>query len=908
MAVDVEFSPANNQQAYPVRFAWGRKQDDKHWEPTETTWDQLPNELSRLKDTLATQGTLVGVARTRKSVSTCHVLAFVVENGLSFDVIVNRCRDLRNAALVYRLPDRGSTQTLIDEAAFWRFCRKNGFDAPSDDVVRKYLLDELGFLSDVAETAKHGRKELLPGGMIVIAEHAPIDRFVIIELLPEPFDFTDIKHGSQSDAISRWSTLKAAAAKQLGLYVDRATLDPAFCFPCPNGADVVRVCGLPVDTGALEIEPAAPSTSVHVSAEGFKTPGLKRFLAKCAADFEAADWMRDRDPDGLRHDHGDRLDFECPNEDGHSDPKPDDRAFMVINASDRDGGGFHMGCLHNGCQEASGKDRAWYLDMACQKYGVKDASELLDWCPNAGKSDTAGNASSTPDRKAHEGGEGWIKRMIVPPETLTVLEAMNEQHAFIVYGGRTRFLCDTQNPQEHELPYQFVDEQTFKNLYEDQPDVKLIKRKLRNGGDPNDPNAWEDEPVWKPRAWTWNNWPGRRKYTRIGFYPNQEPPSGAFNFWEGWRHTPKRGSWKWTLRHLYEVVCARDPDKFRYLIDHLSHLIQTTGRPSERSPVSLFVWGEHGSGKSIVFDHIAKLFGNHGITLSKSEELTGTFNKHLMTGCFAVCEEAVYGHDQKAAATLKDILTRRTMNIHPKNVDMFTAPNFLRFTFIGNHQDNIPMTEGERRYEVFHVSSHRIDDQVWFDRIIREMDTGGLEAMFYDLQTRSYDKNSVRRLMKRNTDRDIAKARALAPPIRFALEWIAHGAVMIPNNEVLPGSCSDPAHDKMGAKAPHRLSEISCGGGDGVLRLNRDGKSRVISADVAKAYKAWCGYRLDVYEQKKCQRADNRLIREIREGLPFIKKYRSNTERGIELPPLRECADGAALNPIHAAYLGELDD
>jgi hypothetical protein len=368
---------------------------------------------------------------------------------------------------------------------------------------------------------------------------------------------------------------------------------------------------------------------------------------------------------------------------------------------------------------------------------------------------------------------------------------------------------------------------------------------------------------------------------------------------------------------MYEVICCRDPHKFRYLIDYLSHVVQTTGYPEKRSPVSLFVWGEHGSGKSIVFDHIAKFFGNHGITLSRSEELTGTFNKHLMMGLYVVCEEAVYGKDKKDASTLKDLQTRRTMNVHPKNVDMFTAPNFLRFVFIGNTLDSIPMTVGERRYEVFHVSPHRINDDVWFDRIIEELnEEGGLEAMLYDLRRRKYDVRAVRCLMKENKDRDVSKAQKLDAPIRFALEWIAHGAVILPLNAPLleckeapkDATANDATAKDSAAKAaelPERLRRLR-GDRQGCLQLH-ERVNRASSIDVKSAYDQWCDVRLNQFERRDCQRAANQLTKEIRKGLPFIDKYRTDSERGLEFPPLRECLKAVRQMPIESAYLDGLD-
>ena len=311
-------------------------------------------------------------------------------------------------------------------------------------------------------------------------------------------------------------------------------------------------------------------------------------------------------------------------------------------------------------------------------------------------------------------------------------------------------------------------------------------------------------------------------------------------------------------------------------------------------------------------------FGNHGLTLSKPEELTGSFNKHLMLGLYVVCEEAVYGKDRQAAAVLKDILTRRTMNVHPKGVDMFTSPNYMRFVFIGNGPDQVPMTVGERRYEVFHVSGHRIDDDVWFSRIIRELnEEGGLEAMMYDLMNRKYDERRVRRLMKDNKDRDASKARTLEPPTRFALEWIAHGAVMLRNESPLAKVCKtspkdasapkDAAASDAAQKFAEFVSATAHKGGDGhnsegFLKLG-DKTNLATSTDVKNAYDEWCEIHLDQFARRTCQRATNQLAKEIREALPFIGSYRTNAERGLELPPWCECLEEARKLPIAWAYI-----
>lgn len=109
----------------------------------------------------------------------------------------------------------------------------------------------------------------------------------------------------------------------------------------------------------------------------YVTKNLKKFLAIGAATFDIGKWLDGVAPEDTRYTYEDGLDFKCPNEDGHSDPKPDDRAFRVWNG---DGDGFGAFCQHNGCRTESSDDRAWYLDKLCDAYGVADAASLLDWC------------------------------------------------------------------------------------------------------------------------------------------------------------------------------------------------------------------------------------------------------------------------------------------------------------------------------------------------------------------------------------------------------------------------------------------------------------------------------------------------------------------------------------------------
>lgn len=498
-----------------------------------------------------------------------------------------------------------------------------------------------------------------------------------------------------------------------------------------------------------------------------------------------------------------------------------------------------------------------------------------------------------------------IKDMRLPAETLAALQAMNERHAFIGYGGRTRFLDVLDNPGRYDLPYQFLDRQTFEGFYQSEPDVFLLKSKYDQT---RQCTVWV--PVSKPLTWAWQHWPQRPRYRRVGFYPSCAVPADAFNLWEGWRYAGRKGCWKRLLRHIYEVVCARDPAKFRWLIDWLSHTLQTTGDPSRRSPVSPVVWGPKGGGKSLPFDLVADCFGNHGMTVSHKEQLIGKFNRHLMMCLFVVAEEAVYAHDRQGEGPLKDLLTRKSLTVEPKGVDAFTAPNYCRFVFVSNESLAVPMTTDERRYQPFRISAHRVGDKTWFDAILAEMRGGGYEAMMHDLMHRTYDDGRIWFPLEDSADLDAMRAVVLEPPVRFALAWIAHGRVELtqPAQRALPDRCASAAPGQPARAAG--LGGYACdpaSSTNDVLELTED-TNFVASAEVKAAYDLWCRENLDTFELRKATRTTEALVRQIREALPFVGSHRTASARSLTLPPLTECRELMMKLPVLAYAYRQIDD
>src|SRR6516165_5797313 len=76
----------------------------------------------------------------------------------------------------------------------------------------------------------------------------------------------------------------------------------------------------------------------------------------------------------------------------------------------------------------------------------------------------------------------------------------------------------------------------------------------------------------------------------------------------------------------------------------------------------------------------------------------------------------------------------RTLPIERKGIDLIQVPNYLHVMMLAEPGWVIPAGKYERRYAALEVSSVRRGDKSYFRALHRQINEGGAEAMFYDLQ------------------------------------------------------------------------------------------------------------------------------------------------------------------------------
>lgn len=179
-------------------------------------------------------------------------------------------------------------------------------------------------------------------------------------------------------------------------------------------------------------------------------------------------------------------------------------------------------------------------------------------------------------------------------------------------------------------------------------------------------------------------------YTQFGFYPATDVlPTGVLNLWQGWTFAhhdlshirmekirDPESEVNEILAFVFTFLCGGEPDLFWGLIHWFAAIVQ---RPWEKTGRLLQITGPKGCGKSSFVSFIFKVLGPaHVVTLSRTRDITGSFNSALDGKLIVEMSEACTKFEPAAQQELKSLVTDAKMNINEKfkalstGVDSFT--------------------------------------------------------------------------------------------------------------------------------------------------------------------------------------------------------------------------------------------
>lgn len=319
----------------------------------------------------------------------------------------------------------------------------------------------------------------------------------------------------------------------------------------------------------------------------------------------------------------------------------------------------------------------------------------------------------------------WDPDTPTKPEWQTALNAhvdhFNETHASVVIGGKHRIMREVSGAATHDgrVTYEFYNRNDLSRVY-DNTQIKIGEKPVyKNIRD-----------IYANHLMAWAKNPNSRAYTGgVVFLPGRVPPPDYFNTWRGFSVNPKQNDALLTpiYNHVKDVVCGGNQKLYEYFICWIAYTIQNPDKPAG---AALVLRGEKGSGKGTIGHFLKVIWDNHGLHITSPKHLVGNFNAHLNDVCFLFADEAFFSGDHAAEGVLKGLITEPSLMIERKGIDAISQPNYLKIFMATNSDWAVPASKDERRFCVMDVSSAKIGDRDYFNKLWATCHSKEVQAAF----------------------------------------------------------------------------------------------------------------------------------------------------------------------------------
>jgi hypothetical protein len=232
-----------------------------------------------------------------------------------------------------------------------------------------------------------------------------------------------------------------------------------------------------------------------------------------------------------------------------------------------------------------------------------------------------------------------------------------------------------------------------------------------------------------PLANVWLGDKKRDRRSRVVFDPaGDDPDQRVVNLWTGFLKPNEPTDCKEYLALTREVIAGGSEEVFDYLISWMALRVQ---KPGMKMEVAIALQGGQGWGKSVWVELFGELFGPHFVAVSGAHGLASNFNKHLLQALLVFGDEMNAAGDKATVARLKTLVTQTHIQIEPKGVDSFTAPNRFAMVVSSNNAQVIDIDPDDRRWLALEVQPSWKGDLDRFAELVRHWGEGGGREAFY---------------------------------------------------------------------------------------------------------------------------------------------------------------------------------
>jgi len=217
----------------------------------------------------------------------------------------------------------------------------------------------------------------------------------------------------------------------------------------------------------------------------------------------------------------------------------------------------------------------------------------------------------------------------------------------------------------------------------------------------------------------------------VVFDPTEACGPHAVNLWTGWGVEPDRGDVEPFLE-LLEFLVDGDKAVMEYCLNWYALPLQ---KPGIKLKTALVFHGYEGSGKNLLHEVVASVYGKHGKVVGQ-RELESQWTD-WQSGCqFAIGDEVVSRAEMRHhKGVLKGLITSSHLNIATKFMNLRSERNCMNIVFHSNEVEPLKLDPTDRRYLV--VWTPKRGDQALYDRFVKWREEGGAAHLMHWLQHRN---------------------------------------------------------------------------------------------------------------------------------------------------------------------------
>lgn len=199
-------------------------------------------------------------------------------------------------------------------------------------------------------------------------------------------------------------------------------------------------------------------------------------------------------------------------------------------------------------------------------------------------------------------------------------------------------------------------------------------------------------------------WTGKlpiRKYSGCVYVPGADEVvaggkwDGHYNTWRPGGVEPKRDDELAQVFLDHMAYLLPDETERGHALDYLAFLVRDD---FVKVHFALLIQGAPGTGKSFIGSVVERMIGIRNTRMVKSQELTKEYTAWQEDRQLAIVEEIMAFGRREIANELKTVITGDELRIRRMRTDTYEVPNGLNLLCFTNHEDSVPIEEGDRRW------------------------------------------------------------------------------------------------------------------------------------------------------------------------------------------------------------------